>query len=379
MNFSFWEKSVFFDAADVLIIGSGIVGLNAAIQLKENNPKLKIQILERGMLPSGASTKNAGFACFGSITELLNDLKNHTLDEVFQLVELRWKGLRALLKQVGKSAIDYYPTGNYELFLPRDEAVFEKSMQSIDLFNDHMQSITRNKNTFVLKDYRLRRMGLHQFKHMVLNQAEGQINTGKMMRQLLAKAQSLDIQIWNNQTINRIEQTATGVQLFSQEGTCFKAPQLLICTNGFAQQLYPNLNVLPARNQVIVTSKIPNLKLNGCFHYDEGYVYFRNVGQRILLGGGRNRSRLAETTAKFGITPKIQDFLEHILQGYILPDTEFQIEHRWSGILGVGQQKKPIIQSLSKHQHIAVRMGGMGVAIGALVGQQAAQLVLKNL
>jgi gamma-glutamylputrescine oxidase len=33
-NFSYWEHNAFIDNADVIIIGSGIVGLSAALHLK---------------------------------------------------------------------------------------------------------------------------------------------------------------------------------------------------------------------------------------------------------------------------------------------------------------------------------------------------------
>ncbi|HVA97944.1 MAG TPA: FAD-dependent oxidoreductase, partial [Bacteroidia bacterium] len=56
INLSFWEKKSFFNDVDVAIIGSGIVGLNAAITLQQKNKKRKIIVLERGVLPSGAST-----------------------------------------------------------------------------------------------------------------------------------------------------------------------------------------------------------------------------------------------------------------------------------------------------------------------------------
>ena len=72
MAWSYWEKSVFGGHRDVVIIGAGITGLNAALNLKIAKPKLKITVLEKGVIPSGASTKNAGFACFGSISEILS-------------------------------------------------------------------------------------------------------------------------------------------------------------------------------------------------------------------------------------------------------------------------------------------------------------------
>ncbi len=70
---SYWERESFFKHIDVAVIGSGIVGLAAAIHLKKIAPKLQVAILERGVLPVGASTRNAGFSCFGSMTELLDD------------------------------------------------------------------------------------------------------------------------------------------------------------------------------------------------------------------------------------------------------------------------------------------------------------------
>ena len=90
MNYSYWEYKEWFTNNDFVVVGSGIVGLNCAIHLKERFPKSKVVVLEKGLLPQGASTKNAGFACFGSTSELLSDLKNHSKEEVFQLVKKRW-------------------------------------------------------------------------------------------------------------------------------------------------------------------------------------------------------------------------------------------------------------------------------------------------
>lgn len=58
---SFWEKRSLVDY-NYLVIGGGIVGLSTAISIKEKVPKSSVLVVERGILPSGASTKNAGFA-----------------------------------------------------------------------------------------------------------------------------------------------------------------------------------------------------------------------------------------------------------------------------------------------------------------------------
>ena len=125
-NLSYWEHESFLRGYDVMVIGSGIVGLSAALHLKLKHPKLSVGILEAGFLPSGASTKNAGFACFGSVSELLDELKTSPEDEVLQVVEMRWKGLLKLKETLGESAIDYKQLGGYEIFREADSELFNE-------------------------------------------------------------------------------------------------------------------------------------------------------------------------------------------------------------------------------------------------------------
>jgi glycine/D-amino acid oxidase-like deaminating enzyme len=136
-----------------------------------------------------------------------------------------------------------------------------------------------------------------------------------------------------------------------------------------------NENVQPARAQVIITKPINNLKIKGSFHLQEGYYYFRNIDDRILIGGGRNLDFSNEKTMNFGQTDLIQNKLEEILKTIILPTTSFEIDQRWSGIMGVGDKKKPIVKQISNHVFCGIRLGGMGIAIGSLVGRELAALV----
>ena len=125
---------------------------------------------------------------------------------------------------------------------------------------------------------------------------------------------------------------------------------------------------------MIITEPINDLSIKGCFHLDRGYYYFRNIDNRILLGGGRHLDEEIETTTEFGLTNTIQHQLEKLLHQVILPDQQVEIDQRWSGILATGSQKRPIIKSIDKNVHCAVRLGGMGVAIGSEVGRRLALL-----
>ena len=134
-------------------------------------------ILERGSLPIGASTRNAGFACFGSMTELLDDLENEKEDVVFSLVEKRWKGLLRLRERVGNQNLKYQELGGYELFREEDLSDFEQCAAHIDSFNKKLETIIGQKTNYKIVDDKIPSFGFKKIKHLIHNQAEGQIHT----------------------------------------------------------------------------------------------------------------------------------------------------------------------------------------------------------
>lgn len=365
---SFWEKQTYFTDVDLIIIGSGIVGLSSAISFKEKYKSAKVVILERGVLPSGASTKNAGFACFGSVSELLSDIKKSGEDLVWQTVEMRINGLALLRKRLGDKNIDYNGWGGYELF--ENKVIYEECEANVANFNKHIKTFTKTPQTYQTKNEKIKTFNFNKIKGLIYNAKEGQINTGMMMQNLIQLAISKGIVILNSISVSKINDIKTKTILETSIGD-IEAKRVIVATNGFANQLLKIKDVKPARAQVLITKPISNLKLKGTFHYDEGFYYFRNIGNRVLFGGGRNLDFEKETTEKLDLNPKIQKHLDQLLKTVILPDTKFEVEQRWSGIMGVGNEKKPIIKKISPNVVCAVRMGGMGVAIGSLVGQLA--------
>lgn len=372
---SFWEIRQYLQDVDLLVVGSGIVGLTSAIFYRRQHPNAKVVVVERGILPFGASTKNAGFACFGSLSEILADLKSTPEKEVFETVRKRVDGLQELRKLLGDAPIGYEPCGGYEIFGNADEEVFFNCLDQLEEMNVRVAEVTGLSNTYAVKDSALSKFSFKNVNHLVLNQHEGAIDTGKMMSSLLKLAQQLDISVLNGLAVEQFDDVGSAVSVAFRSGWNLKCRHLHIATNGFAKELLPDLDVNPARAQVLVTKPIANLKVKGTFHMHEGFYYFRNIGDRILLGGGRHLNFEQETTSDLITTELIQHDLEAKLRDIILSEHEFEIEHRWAGIMGVGANKTALVKRLSPNVTCAVRMGGMGVAIGTSIGKESAEMI----
>lgn len=370
MNLSYWEYKTWLSNIDFTIVGSGIVGINCALHLKSKYPNAKILILEKGILPQGASTKNAGFACFGSVSEILSDLRNHSEEKVISLVQQRWDGIQILRDTLGDETIGFQNYGGHELFLHHQSKLYENCLEKLDHINIILQPIF-GKKPFSTQKNKFNFKGIE--KKYITHTLESQLDTGKMMQTLLHKAQKQGVSILNGITVEDFVDNGNSVSLKTNKFE-LKTQKLLIATNGFASQLTKE-KVLPARAQVLITKPIKNLHIKGTFHLDEGYYYFRNIDDRILFGGGRNLDFKAEETTQFGQTTLVQNQLEKILRQTILPNIPFDIENRWSGIMGVGKQKHPIIKHISQNVVCGVRLGGMGVAIGSFTGKELANLV----
>ncbi|WP_412466754.1 NAD(P)/FAD-dependent oxidoreductase [Pedobacter sp. KLB.chiD] len=374
---SYWEKESFFCNYDAIVIGSGIVGLNAAIHLRKTAPSLKIVILEKGFLPTGASTKNAGFACFGSISELIEQEEMIGSDRLAMLIEKRWKGLLKLRHLLSDNTIDYQCMGGYELFKKEDSLSTEQGVSKIEHFNLLVDDIV-GSNAFRLNNKKISSFGFDGVGCLIENQYEAQIDSGKMMSALIQYAQQLGISIFNNCNVDRIEEESIGFRLITKNGN-FSSKRLILTTNAFVKGLYPEVDISPGRGQVLITKPIKDLKIAGTFHYDKGYYYFRNIHNRILLGGGRNIDFKAEETAIFGQTEPVQSALEHLLKEVILPAIPYEIDYRWSGIMAFGKTLEPFIEEIRPNVFCATRCNGMGIAIGSQTGEDVADLLLNKL
>jgi len=373
---SYWEQQS-FTQYDHVVIGSGIVGLSTAIELKERHPAARTLVLERGLLPTGATTRNAGFASTGSVTELLDDLAHMSETAVAGLFERRLKGLERLRKRFTEAQTGYADDGGYELIRETEQDALER----IDYLNDLLRPVA-GRTVFRRADERIAAFGFSttQTKALIESTAEGTLHSGTLMRSLQAYALQLGIELRTGADVTTFHEHGSGVTVLVQDP--FRkavwevhAGRLFVCTNAFTRKLLPDEEIIPGRGQILVTAPVPGLRFKGAFHFDKGYYYFRDIDGRVLIGGARNLDFAGETTTEFTVTERIQQELEQQLATLILPGVPFTITHRWAGIMAFGPSgKTPVVKAFSDRVFGAFRMSGMGVALSSHVAAELAEL-----
>lgn len=366
---SYWEKTT-LRHFDLVVVGGGIVGHFTALFYAQKNPGHRVAILERGLFPSGASTKNAGFACFGSIAELEHDVASIGEEATAALVMKRYNGLKLLRETLGDEAIDYREVGGYEM-------CFEPPKQErVDFFNDLLEAHLGSR------PYSVQPSEGYGFStkvtHLIKNALEGTVDTGKMMAALQQRVAQAGVLTFTQSSVEELEEIKEGkvIKVQTPDGpVAFFARQVALCTNAFSRKFLADEDLEPGRGLVLVSKPHPAFHWEGSFHYHGGYNYFRTIDGRLLLGGGRHLDKSGETTLESGVNYTIEKALKEDIASLIAPGVAVEIDYMWSGVMAFGSSKRPVIRRIDDHMVAGIRLGGMGVAIGARVGQDLAVLI----
>lgn len=366
---SFWEKDIYPEVFDVVIVGAGFTGLHTALSLKERAPQINIVILEAAVRHGSASTRNAGFICFGSPTEIISDLNLMGRENVVSLVKDRYKGIQKLKQRLSSSEVRWNWDGTCE--------VLERG-QSIESNNLSLVNEVINEATGIPDAYQMVDPGVYGLKcdgPVLRSKNEGAMHPGLAVRVLenlcLQKGMTIihqcAVQDWCKDDSRIIVDTTIG-QFFCEK--------LVLATNAFFQSSKDTQLVRPAKNQVYVTNSVKH-GLKGTYHMNEGYVYFRPVGDRILIGGGRHLESGKDEGVDFN--PEIESYLLQVVHDYICPNQDIYFEHQWLGHIGVGPQKMPVVKEIEKNIFIGVRLSGMGVALAPIIGERLTSMIVgKN-
>lgn len=372
----FWQAKA-QEGFDLIVVGAGFTGLRVATFVKEQNPDWNICVIDALAQGATASTRNAGFACFGSPGELLADIDSFGLHSSAELLSRRFAGIKALKQDMRNEGLAVTEDGGYEVFTGSEERDLGKIIDRWGELENLFDMAGIPKDTWEPKnDLNLSRglldSGFYSKHEFGIDPV--QVHNGLTRRVLKA-----GIDVYRSVLVQEIQRTGDMIILRSPGGD-WTAKRVALCTNAGREEGLYNEDLLPGRGQVIVTSSIEDMRFKGNYHNQKGYYYFRNVGDRLLLGGGRHLFQNIENTRELNTTEQLMWHLRDFAESKLVPDQDFEIESSWSGIMAFRSDgnKMPMIDKVDKGVFRCVGFGGMGVALSRWASERLSVLILND-
>jgi gamma-glutamylputrescine oxidase len=361
-QFSYWEDELppapetpgdLPGRVDVLVVGAGLMGRWLAYFLGKSRSGLSVLVIDRDRFCYGASTRNAGFLTCGQVSEMLADEQQSGQGAVIENFLLRREGVALVRAELPRLALEECGSFDYD-----------------PVTDDHHAMISALNRAAGADIYSVRQANFGgEAVTAVFNSSDAGLHPVRLMRELEGSAAGARF-------AHGVEarQVAKGRALLAVNGREHELAydRAFLCVNAFARNLDASSDVQPGRGQVILTSPVKAATSRALGYLNRGYEYFRFVGDRLLLGGGREALGQAESTDEIATTDAAREYLTQTARR-VLGHDDFEVERHWAGIMGfkggahLGGNPH---QRLDDRTEVVAGFGGMGVALTPLFARQ---------
>jgi gamma-glutamylputrescine oxidase len=330
---------------DAVVIGAGIAGLSAALQLRERG--LDVCVIERGRLAgatAGASVRNAGFlmrGCADNYAAACEQFGRERAKALWKLTEDNLASLRSL----GVQDVPSFQSVPSALLALRDDE-FTQLCDSLDLMRADALRVEWIDRTDDTVWSRSSSGGLSPLGALI-NPDDAAVNPVHVLRLLAERLTSARVVIHECCEVVGLSRAAPGrarVVINTERGRV-AARWCLLCTNAYAPLLAPELagRVMPRRGQMLAVPPMPGVRLAYSYYANHGSEYFRQTSDgSIVFGGFRTYHADREVGYEDFTTPWVQGDLERFASS-VLGVSQLPVSARWSGVMGFTPDHLPLV------------------------------------
>ena len=360
--------------ADVAVVGGGLAGLSAALELAERG--VDVRLLEAGQVGGGASGRNGGQAIHGLACD------NSTLEGQLGLADARrlWdmslEALDLIRQRCQRHAIDAeWQDGFLGLStkLGKTRALREWADR---IERDYHYPLTWIEPA-AMPDW----IASPRFHGGIHDPRSGPLHPLKYCQGLARAATAAGATLHEGSPVHQMEAAPDGTQRLRTATGSVRARQVLLAGNVYLQALAPSLapaladRIMPVGTYIVCTEPLDPARLQALIPSrsavcDTNFVldYFRPTADHRLLYGGRVSYSM--------VTPRdlMHSMRERLVRTF--PQlADVGMSHAWGGFVDISMNRAPDFGRLGAHQNVYYLQGfsGHGLALTGLAGKIVAE------
>jgi gamma-glutamylputrescine oxidase len=360
---------------DVAVVGGGLAGLSAAIELRDRG--FAVTLLEAQSIGHGASGRNGGQAIYGlacDITTIEDQLGRSAAQQVFAM---SIEAIDLIRERIARFAIDCDWRDGY-LGVAMNARKARALRDEVDLLASRFDHAL----TWIAQDDLARWIASPRYVAAAHDPRSGHLHPLKYTLGLAQAAVSLGVSLHESSAVTALHQEAAGVRLTTTGGASVRARHALLAGNVYLQALSPHVapsltaRIMPVGTYIVCSKPVaPELAASlipcGAAVCDNNFVldYFRTTPDHRMLYGGRvSYSTRTPMDLATSMAQRMQTTFPQ-LRGV-------SAEYAWGGFVDISMNRAPDfgrLQDFGDRVYYLQGFSGHGLALTGLAGKLVAE------
>ena len=364
-------KGQFSNTADVAIIGGGLTGLSAALELAERG--YQPVVLEAARPGWGASGRNGGQALFGFGCDQDVIEKQLGLDTSRQLFDMTIAAVEFIKHRINKYniACDDMP-GHV------DTAISKRQVVTLRKWQEQLATKYNYTVEMLHGDDLTARINTQRYRAGMFDSQSVHLHPLKYTLGLADAATAAGAKIFQHSPVTKITQADNKFTLTTPDGKLVCSNIILAC-NAYLDDLSGDLQVkmqknmrsyiMPAGTYIIATEQLDKNTIHQLMPGNDSITdvnfvldYFRrSADHRMLFGGEVSYSSIPPLSITHSLRSRMLKVFPALAAA--------KIEYAWGGFVGISVNRAPQIGKLANNVYYAQGFSGHGLAFSGMAGK----------
>jgi glycine/D-amino acid oxidase-like deaminating enzyme len=356
------------DSADVVVIGGGYAGINAARVLAARG--VKVTLVEAHTLGFGASTRNGGIVHPGYKWSAVDLIKRYGEATGRALYQETLDGYQTVKRLIADEAIDcdFREVGYLELaYAPAHVPELEHAREGL--------AFVGVKSAIVPPERIREEIGSDAYYGALAVEGSGLLHPGRYFAGLAGAADRAGADLHEGVRARTIRRQADGRFVVETDRGAIHARDVFVATNGYTDGVAPSIRrrIIPIGSYIIASEPLPEdlaheLSPKGRAFFDtKNFLYYWHVSaDRRMIFGGRASFMPTSTERTAAILHRGLLEVHPQLAGY-------RIDYAWGGNVGFTHDRMPHAGRTNDGVTYLVGCCGTGVALMTHMGSKVGE------